>query len=272
MNLLRGAIPTARLEFSQALWSVRSIVFVVLFLLLMGAAGAFGVTALFLSPQAAPGGIAGTTGLLLAVMVFIVLLFGPAIAVFSTADSVVSERSARTLDALLCRPTTRRGVALGKFLGRGLHLGLLAAVGVLLGAMFFALRVPLELDKLLFFVLLVALLFMIYAALALVLSSLSKTPATAMALGVVVWLTFYILWGFVVEGLKQVGAQGIAPWLNPNTLFLGAVASAFPEPGRLAGLAEGMEPGSALLGLVVYLVVAVALAVEVFHRQDEAGT
>lgn len=272
MSFLQGTVPTARLEFSQALWSVRSIILMAVFLLLMGAAGLFGVTAIFLAPTPDAQGIAGSTAFLLAAMVLIVLLFGPAVAVFSTADSIVSERSARTLDALLARPVTRRGLALGKFLGRGAHLTLLASAGVLLGSLFFATRVPLELGKVAYFTFLVAVLFLVYAALALALSSVARTPATAMALGLVVWLTFYILWGFVVEGLKGVGLSGAAAWLNPNTLFLGAVAGAFPEPSSFAGLGARLDPGAALAGLAVWLVFALALAVEVFHRQDEAGT
>lgn len=270
---VHGFLPTARLEFEQALYSARSVVFVVLFLLLMGAAGAFGVNTLFLNPDAGGlGGIAGSTGFLIAAMVFVVLLFGPAIAVFSTSDAIVAERSARTLDALLSRPVTRRGLALGKFLGRGAHLVAVAGLGVLLGAAFFATRVSLELTSVLYFAALVGLLFLIYAALALVVSSLAKTPASATSFSVAIWFTFYILWGFIVEGLRQVGAADLAPWLNPNTLFLGAIASVFPQPGNLAGLAGNMTPEASLMGLFVYLVIAVVLAVEVFHRQDEAGT
>lgn len=271
MNALHGTIPTARLEFEQALYSARSVVFVVLFLLLMGAAGAFGVTALFLNPASGAQGLAQSTGFLIAAMVFVVLLFGPAIAVFSTSDAIVAERTARTLDALLSRPVTRRGLALGKFLGRGIHLVLVAAVGVLLGAAFFATRVGLELGAILSFAALVGLLFLVYAALALVVSSLAKTPATATSYSVVIWLTFYVLWGFIVEGLKRVGMDHLAPWLNPNTLFLGAITGAFPEPGNLAGLSGGMSVESSILGLLVYLGIATVLAVEVFHRQDEAG-
>jgi ABC-type transport system involved in multi-copper enzyme maturation permease subunit len=271
-NPFHGTLAMARLEFEQALFSARSIIFVALFLLLMGAAGAFGISTLFLNPSTTAGGIAATTAFLLVAMVLIVLLFGPAVAVFSSSDAIVAERQARTLDTLLARPLTRRGLALGKFLGRGLHLALLAMLGVLLGSAFFASRVTLDFGKVLAFAALAALLFLIYAALSFVLSSLSKSPATATALGAGVWLTFYVLWGFVVEGLRGVGLAHLAPWLNPNTLFLGAVSDAFPEPGNLAGLAGNMTPEAALLGLLAYLVIAVALAVEVFHRQDETGT
>lgn len=268
---LAGAVPVARLEFTQALYSARSVVFVGLFLLLMGAAGAFGVSSLFLNPQNTAGGLAATTSFLLAAMVLIVLLFGPIVAVFSTSDAIVGERAARTLDALLARPVTRRGLALGKFLGRGLHLALLAFVGVLLGAAAFATRVPLDAGSVLVFAALVALLFLVYAALALALSSVAKAPTTATALGAAVWMLFYVLWGFVQEGLRAVGAADLAPWLNPNTLFLGAVGAVFPQPGNLAGLGGGVAPDAALLGLLVYLAAALALAVEAFARQDEAG-
>ena len=48
---------------------------------------------------------------------------------------------------------------------------------------------------------------------------------------------------------------------------------ALPGPVELflSSLTRGLDPGLAPLLLLLYLLAAVALALEVFHRQDEAG-
>lgn len=269
-NPLAGTWPAARLEFAQALVSVRSLVFVGLFTLLVAAPGFFGLTLFFNNAQPAEGLAAGT-GFLIVAMVFMVLFVGPLLAIFTTTDNVVAERQARTLDGLLTRPVTRRGLALGKFAGRGAHLVLTAVLGVGLGSIAFGTKVPLDASRILYFLACVALLLLIYCAIGLLISSVSKTTGTAFAAGAMVWLAPILFFGFISNALRPMGLEGIVPWLNPNTLFLGAVGAVFTEPGNLAGLAAGITPSDALAAMVLYVIVMAALAVEVFHRQDETG-
>lgn len=271
MNALHGALPTARLEFEQALYSARSIVFAGIFALVMGGAGYAGL-GLFFGRGDAAGGLGGSTAFLIAAMVLLVLFIGPMAAVLTTTDNLVAERQARTLDALLSRPTTRRGLVLGKFLGRGAHLAAMAAVGIAIGALIFATRAPLAAEAVLVFIALLCLLLALYAAWGLLASALAKTVGSAFAFGLVIWLAPIIIGAMLPGWLEPIGLGALAPWLNPNTLFLAAVGVVFSEPGNLAGLQGSMTWDQGLLGLGLHLAFALGLAIEVFHRQDEAGT
>lgn len=270
MNAFRGAAAMARMEFRQALWSLRSLALGAVFLLFVAAGTYLGLGAVLGAPGAGlpPEQAAGVA--LLAV-VAMTAFFAPVIAIFSTVDAVVGERATHTLDLLLTRPTTRRGLALGKLLGRAAHLALVALVAVAAGLLLIAASAGLALADALSLAVLVALLCAVWASVALLLSSLARTPTSALVAGFVVWLTFYPFWGFVQAGFDRVGLGGLPPLLNPNTLFLGAASEVLPSLAPvLTRLTEGLPQGAGLVALLAYLGTAAGLAVEVFHRQDEA--
>jgi ABC-type transport system involved in multi-copper enzyme maturation permease subunit len=265
----RGVMAVARLEFQQALWSVRSLALGALFLLFVAAGAFLGVGAVVGAPGAVP--VSAAAGLVILAIVIMTAFFAPFIAMFSTVDAIVGERSARTLDMLLSRPVTRRGLALGKLLGRAAHLALIAYVAMFVGLLIIASQASPPAQDAFVLAVLVALLCTVWVSLALLVSALARTPTSALVAGVAVWLMFYVFWGFVKGGLDRIGMGGLAALLNPNTLFLGAVQANVPSLVNLGQLTAGLNTDYALPALVVFLLGAAFAAVEVFGRQDEAG-
>lgn len=265
----RGVLAVARLELEQLLVRPLSITLSAIFIVLVAVAGYAGS---FIATSSQVGGALEqiVSTVVLAIMAFAVALLGPIVPIANSIDTVSGERVSRTIDLLVSRPVTRRGVMLGKILGRGAHVAVVAVAGVLLGGAVAWGRVPLSLAELALFAGLVALLCVAWVALTALASTMLKgSGGFGIALG--------IFFGFFVYGivLGRFGLGGLAALTNPNTLFLGAVQEILPvsENGRqiLSNLTTGLPQGLGLVMLPVFTLAVIAVATEVFHRQDEAG-
>lgn len=275
----RGVLAVARMELEQSVLRPLSLALTGFFLLIVVGAAYGGsqvvesVAGQLLPPQL-------LTGVLLALMAIAIAFFSPIVPIVSSVLTVVEERSQRTFDFVLSRPVTRRGVAAGKILGRSLHVVALALVGISVGLLLAAPKVPLSAGSVAVFVLLVALLCVAWVSIAVLLSCVVRTPTIALVAAFGAYFTFLLLWGFVGFGLGRAGLGGLAPLTNPNTLFLGAVQALIPMPGgggqgfgqqALQALTAGLNVDYALPVLLLFTASVTFAAVEVFRRQDEGG-
>ncbi|MCA1812480.1 MAG: ABC transporter permease [Halobacteriales archaeon] len=266
---LRGIAAVTRLELQQVLVRPLSVALGLFFVVLVGTAGYVGSLAKDAAGGALPGDFAASA--VVAFMAFAIALIGPIIPILSTIHSVSEERTTRTIDLLASRPITRRDLLLGKILGRGAHVVAAAVIGILVGAALAAGQVPLALGDLLVFTLLVAMLCMCWVGLTMLASTLLKGSTGVLGIAIGIYFLF-IIYGLV---LGMVGLGGLAAITNPNTLFLGAVWQLITLPSvtqqGLDVATRGLPKGMAFAALAAFLVAASAAAVEVFHRQDEAG-
>lgn len=271
MSGARGVLAVARLELEGLLVRPLSLALGLIFVILI-------VVSAFVGSLATPSAAQGAelplgdilAALTLAIMALAIALFGPIVPIANTVDAVSGERARRTIDLLASRPATRRGLMLGKILGRGAHIAVVALVGVLLGAAVASGRVPLAPGEMLVFAGLVVLLCTAWVAITALASTMLKgSGGFGIALGI--YFGFFV-YGFVLDRL---GLGGLAALTNPNTLFLGAVADILPvsQASRtaLAVGTSGLPHGMALPALLLFIAAAAAVAVEAFHRQDEGA-
>ena len=223
----------------------------------------------------------------------VIATMGPLLAIALSFDSITKEKAGNSLDLLLCRPLTRRGVALGKFLGVVAALVTpLSAISllVILSLPAFMGEWP-SLQMTAGFVFLTVLLIAIYALLQLTISTISETSGTAILSGVGLWLAFNIVW-IVVYGVvsillgERIDLSGLAildllisvhysalgvkmALFNPGGLFGGSynLAIRVLTPGDEIAAIPGWLP---FVVLAIWFVIALLLAIEVFNRRANA--
>jgi ABC-type transport system involved in multi-copper enzyme maturation permease subunit len=229
-----GAV--ARLEWAEvrrSRWLAGSV------LLALGTVGFFVVVA---SRESAIVGFTGY-GRVLAGVVQVSLLLVPLLALFSTLPAVAGARQSGQLEFIFAAPIERREVWAGLFwtrmgavaapiLGTALALAVAASAG----------GTPLAPSLLATFGGALVGQTACFAALGMLLSTVSRTPEQALVRGLMAWLTAAVLVDFVLLG-------ALLRWsLPPQVVF--ALATLNPvQAGRVAVLAQ-VEPDLAVLGPV----------------------
>ena len=206
------------------------------------------------------------------------------IAVIAIAhDAVARERANGSIDFVLSRPATRRGVLLGKFLGSSIALLIPVYVMLLLGAMAIGAIAgqAFSWSFLGAIYLSVTLYVASYSLLLLLLSTLAKTTGTAIMFGILLWVLYNILWGVIVF-LVTAGA-GMDPsspgyasvtaytgLFNLNELYTAVVTASYPgigsNPFVIAG-AEILPSWGPLAASLAWLLGLFWVAMEVFDRK-----
>ncbi len=219
----------------------------------------------------------GPDALLLFLGVELMNLFAPIIAIAMSYDAVAKERMQGSLELLLARPASRTGIAVGKFLGSFLSVGL-PMLGVLLGALAGVALVSEKWPDAMFalaFVVGTLGLIAAYVLIMQIFSTLARSAGTAILSALVVWIVFNIAWSLVflaVEtafhiegGTPAAFALSAATSLfNPNLVYTLFVTTFMPASvlglfGTTGGgdLPNWVGPVALLAWIAVLLVVAV---------------
>jgi ABC-2 type transport system permease protein len=144
--------------------------------------------------------------------VFVLTLFLPLMAIGLGFDAINGEHNRRTLSRILAQPIYRDALLAGKFLAGLATLGIcliglwLLVVGVGIGY----LGVPPggeEIVRSLIFLVLALAYAGVWLALAMLLSVVFRSPATAALIALGIWLFFTLIWPMLAQGL----AEAIAP-------------------------------------------------------------
>jgi ABC-2 type transport system permease protein len=144
--------------------------------------------------------------------VFVLTLFLPLMAIGLGFDAINGEHNRRTLSRILAQPIYRDALLAGKFLAGLATLGIcliglwLLVVGV--GILY--LGVPPggeEIARSLIFLVLALAYAGVWLALAMLLSVVFRSPATAALIALGIWLFFTLIWPMLAQGL----AEAIAP-------------------------------------------------------------
>jgi len=208
----------------------------------------------------------------------------PLIALLISHDAVVGEMERGTMILLLSYPVGRSQVIFGKFVGHVLILGFATVIGY--GAAAVALAVTgasvLAASWLAFAAMLgtSVLLGAVFVAIGYLISSMVRDRGTAAGLSVGVWLLMVLVFdmallgGLVVDQGRLITAPVLNAllFLNPTDLYRlanlsGLNVSQFSGMSGLAGTAS-LAPRALLLGLAVWIVVPLGLAMLVFTRRE----
>ena len=141
----------------------------------------------------------GPDALLLFLGVELMNLFAPIIAIAMSYDAVAKERMQGSLELLLARPASRTGLAVGKFLGSFLSVGL-PMLGILVGALVGVAGVSGKWPDATFaaaFVVGTLGLIAAYVLIMQIFSTLARSAGTAILSAIVVWFVFNIAWTLV---------------------------------------------------------------------------
>ena len=264
----------ARKEFrdasrSRSLWAVAA------FMVLSVAAAVYAVG--FLLSNTPGMEKTGTTliGLLTQQGGFFITSVVPVLGLMVAYASIVGERSSGSLKLLLGLPYSRRGVVIGKFVGRAAVLAAATLAAFAVGFVFLLTYDELAVADYLFFFLLTTVLGTVYVAVAVGISAGARTRSRAAAAAVGVFFFFKFLWdtSAVPRGVVYAATQDIDTvfgdlpgWydylvaLGPNDAYSNVAA------GYLEGFGN-VEAFSAVV-LVAWVVVPVFLGYLRFERSD----
>ena len=200
-------------------------------------------------------------------------LLGPIYVIALCFDTISREKLSGSIDYLLCRPMGRRAVIGGKFLGvLGALMAPITAVSMV-GVAIIAWKSghsP-SAGAVLGFLGYTVLLIGIFALLQMIFSTLAKTTGTAVLSGIGLWLFFFLLFSIIVAVVGTVmgltsGEYTLfstrASFLNPISLYGLSMSAAIT--GEMPAGFPTWSPG---LAMVVWLVLCLALAMEVFRRR-----
>jgi len=212
-------------------------------------------------------------------LVHLALMFVPLMALFPAAAAVAEERENGVLEYIVAQPVTFSEVYIGKWAGLSMAVLLSLSVGFgVAGAVAVLRGVPPGLIVTLYtFVLLLA---SCFVAVGLCFSTLAKSRARAVTLGIVVWFIFLALGtlGVIVAFVRWgVPEQVLLVWsfLNPIEAFrIGVVSSLDPDLSLLGPIGTSIletlgsrgTVGLALLMLVLWTLLPGVVGLALFKK------
>lgn len=225
----------------------------------------------------------GPDALLLFLGVGLMGLFAPIIAIAMSYDAVAKERMQGSLEILLARPASRTGIAIGKFLGSFLSVGL-PMVGVLLGAIVGVAGASGKWPDPTFALAFVAGtlgLVAVYVLIMEIFSTLAKSAGTAILSALVVWIVFNIVWNLVVLAVQAVfhiesatpaafTVSAVTSLFNPNGVYSLTVTTFAPPSalGLFGTTGGGILPDwSGPVAMFVWILILLVAAVFVFRKR-----
>jgi ABC-type transport system involved in multi-copper enzyme maturation permease subunit len=235
------------------------------------------------SPLAILPLLQGPDALLLFLGVGLMGFFAPIISIAMSYDAVAKERMQGSLELLLARPASRTGIAIGKFLGSFLSVGL-PMLGVLLGAVIGVAGTSGKWPDLVFvvaFVIGTLGLIAVYVLIMQIFSTLAKSAGTAILSALVVWIVFNIVWQLVFLAAESAfGIQGGTPaafslstittLFNPNGVYELMVTTFVPVStvGLFGTTGGGSLPDwTGPVAMVIWIGILLILAVIVFRKR-----
>lgn len=215
-------------------------------------------------------------------LISIMSFFAPIVAIAVSYDALTKERAHGSLELLLVRPSSRTGLALGKFLGAFASVAL-----PVLGVSFIALAVislltggsPDATFTTTFLVGTLALL-ATYILIMQVFSTVVKSSGTALLAAVLTFFVFTVIWGVVFFLITvalgvQPGSQAyflansIASLFNPNGVYQLTLYPAVPDYvlGGLGFLIFGLPTWIGALASSVWIASLLLLAIYAFRKK-----
>jgi len=217
-------------------------------------------------------------------LVFILGFLVPLMAIALGFDSVNGEHNRRTMSRILSQPIYRDALLAGKFLAglATIAINLLCLWLIVTGLGIMLLGVPPggeEVARSLLFMLMALAYAGVWLALAMLLSIVSRSAATAVLIALGIWLFLTLLWPFLAEGIANViappdpryalfgsadpatiGWVHILRRISPNELFSEAATTLLAPDTRALGSVYLEQIRGAILGAPLPLSESLAIA------------
>lgn len=212
-------------------------------------------------------------------------LIMPLIAILLSYDSIVTEKLENSMDFLLSRPVSRKGIAFGKFFGL-LSAMALPVVIVSIIAIFIINHVSGQSPNFLGsvgFVFFTVIYIAIYILIQQIISTISKNIGTALVIGVVLWLFLTIFWILMPLGYAKASGIDYDPTAaNANTTEYAELSNRFDffSPsgiypicvGALLGedvadFIYGVPDYTPFIGIALWFFILLYLSMEIFERK-----
>ena len=270
-DTLWGIYVVFKKEFLTHLKSIRMIILMFIFSLLV-LLTVFGTFMLMGTSSEVPSDISEimieqgpvfVLGLIVGMMFFI----GPITALALSFDIIVKEKIDNSIGLLLCRPISRRSVAIGKFLGT---LSALTVPVVIVNTIAVLIIMALSEKGIAFtqaggFLLYTLIFLAIYIAIGQLISSTVKTTTTSILLGIVIWFFLPVIVSILSAFLNDFSSQ--IELLTPSTSYSICVNHALGTFSE--SLSQIIPLWGYYLTFVLWLVIPLVLAIEVFHRKED---
>jgi ABC-type transport system involved in multi-copper enzyme maturation permease subunit len=280
---LDGAYVIVKREFFTNLLSIRMVLILLIFGIAILGYASYDAGSPSIGQETTPDYVMSRTA------TQIICTMGPLIAIALSFDSVTREKSQGSLNFLLCRPISKRAIALGKFTGVMAALILpvivltLIAVPIISSLMGSYPSVRMITGVIISTTLLMA----TFALIQMILSTVAKTSATAILSGIGVWLFFNFFWAIIViivfialgreiptNPIGIIGVLAIAmdselgpriSLFNPGGVLGGNYNMGV---GQLAGnVHEGIPEWGPWVGMVAWFLIIFIAAIEIFNRK-----
>lgn len=259
-------------EFFSHLKSVRMIILMVIFslLVLLTVYGTFmlmGMSDNFIPPDVSEIMIDQGPIFILSSIVGMIFFIGPITALALSFDTIVREKIENSLHLLLCRPISRRSIAIGKFMG---ILGALALPIILVNSIAIIIIIiasdkGIAFSQIVGFLLFTLIFISIYSAIGQLLSSSVKTTTTSLLLGIVVWIFLPVIVSILTVFLGNFA--GHIELLNPSTSYNVCVSHAL---GTLTDASSLKIPlWGHYLTFILWLFIPLILSIEIFNRKED---
>lgn len=259
-------------EFLSHLKSVRMIILMVIFslLVLLTVYGTFmlmGMSDAFIPPDVSEIMIEQGPIFILSSIVGMIFFIGPITALALSFDTIVKEKIENSLHLLLCRPISRRSIAIGKFLGilGALALPIILVNSIAIVIIIFLSEKGISLTQIGGFLLFTLMFIAIYSAIGQLLSSSVKTTTTSLLLGIVVWIFLPVIVSILSVFLSDF--SGYIELLNPSTPYNVCVGYAL---GTLTDITSLDIPlWGYYLSFILWLFIPLLLSIEIFNRKED---
>jgi ABC-type transport system involved in multi-copper enzyme maturation permease subunit len=212
-----------------------------------------------------------------------IIMLGPIIAISLSFDSIAKEKIQKSLDFLLCRPTGRRNIILGKFLGILAAIALpVTAVNLVAVAIISSITQKSPSGALVAGFIVYTILFIaIYILLQQIFSTLARTTGTAILSGIAIWLIFNLFWSLIsVAAGALMGYQfGSDAWItmnsrlalaNPSGAYQLALGFLLPTEQGVESTVLGIESWWAPAAIFLWLILLFVLSTEIFKRKTNS--
>ncbi|MDI6916389.1 MAG: ABC transporter permease subunit [Thermoplasmatales archaeon] len=283
----RGVFAIAKREFFSNLKSVRMLILLILFALAV-IGSAYGLAVLSTRPEMIPNpevaeALSMGPDAVLFISASFVAFVGSIAAVAISFDSIVKEKLQNSLDLLLCRPLSKRGILLGKFLGLWGALSLPGIIMLVCAVLSVSNVAGMPSKKMMFgFIVFTVIFFGIFISIQQIFSTISKTLGTAILSGIGVWFLFTMFWALIPLSTAYVLGINIDPSLGNITEYnllrsridlFSPIGAYDMSLGMLAGgkdiLPEGIPYWAPFLSLFLWFFIPLLISMEVFHRRTE---
>lgn len=272
MDQLWGTYVVLKKEFFQQLKSIRMIILIIIFSLLVLLVVFSTFMLMGMNPDLVPSDLSELMinqgpVFILGSIVGMIFFIGPITALALSFDIIVKEKIENSIGLLLCRPVSRRSIAFGKFLGT---ISALAVPIVIVNTIAIIIIAFISEKGIAFaqaggFILLTLIFLATYSAIGQLISSSVRTTTTSILLGIVIWIFLPVIVSILSVYLSDFSSH--IALLNPSVSYSVCVDSV------LGTYKEGLSQDINLIGyyitFILWLIIPLFLAIEIFQRKEE---